>query len=414
LNSLKLTAKKIAVTAIEQLRPELLLQNAFPQKEFPDQIYLLAIGKAAWEMAKTAKDQLGDKIRDGIVLTNYGNSAGDITGLEVYEAGHPLPDENSIRFTDKILKNISKLTAEDHILMLISGGGSALLEKPLELVSLSDLRSITEKMLKSGADIDELNTVRKHLSAVKGGRFAKLVPCNITAFIISDVMGDDPATIASGPISAAKSNCGKALEILRKYDITLSENLKRALNQAVPEVIDNVELTISGNNKLLCETAARLAENEGFNSFLYPLHLKGEARKMGEKIAAIARKIKLQNDPVSPPCAVIFGGETTVKVKGNGIGGRNQEMLLGAAANIAGLQNTIILAIASDGIDGPTEAAGGIVDGYSQKYIEAMGRSLNQILAENDSLTALKKINSLIITGQTGTNVNDLAIILVK
>ncbi|KQC03665.1 MAG: hypothetical protein APR54_09275 [Candidatus Cloacimonas sp. SDB] len=414
MNSLKSTAKKIAVASINQLKPELLLKNIFKQIEFPDQVHLLAVGKAAWAMAKTAKEQLGNKIWNGSILTNYGNSSGNIEGLEIFEAGHPLPDDNSVKFTDKILKKISNLSPKDHLLMLISGGGSALLEKPLESVTLSDLRSITQKMLKSGADIDELNIVRKHLSAVKGGRFAKLVPCNITAYIISDVMGDDPATIASGPVSAHKNNPEKVLEILKKYDITLSENLKKAVNQATPGIIDNVEVTISGNNKLLCETAAKLAENEGFNSFLYPLHLKGEAKQMGEKIAAIARRIKLQNDPVSSPCAVIFGGETTVKVTGNGIGGRNQEMLLGAAAGIAGLQDIVILAIASDGIDGPTEAAGGIVDGYSQKRIEAGGRSLNQILAENDSFTALMKINSLIITGQTGTNVNDLAIILVK
>jgi len=191
LNSLRSTAKKIAIASIKQLKPELLLKNVFKQIEFPDQVHLLAVGKAAWAMAKTAKEQLGNKIWNGSILTNYGNSSGNIEGLEIFEAGHPLPDDNSVKFTDKILKKISNLSPEDHLLMLISGGGSALFEKPLESVTLSDLRNITQKMLKSGAAIDELNIVRKHLSAVKGGRFAKLVPCNITAYIISDVMGDD-------------------------------------------------------------------------------------------------------------------------------------------------------------------------------------------------------------------------------
>jgi len=414
LRSLRSRVLNIALRSIKKVNPKLLLNNILINDVPLEKVFLLAVGKAAWGMADTAKKRLGDRITDGIVLTNYGNSRGIIPGLEVYEAGHPLPDENSIKVTDLIVEKVLQLTDEDHIIFLLSGGGSSLFESPLEGVSLTDIRNITGKLLLSGADINELNIIRKHVSSVKGGRFAKIVPCKITAYILSDVIGDKLNSIASGPVTGDDSTSEQAEAILTKYEILVSKDIKRAIGCETPEKIDNTIYSIIGNNRLLCESAAVISGRSGFKPYMHPLLLSGEARIAGNVISRIAREVKLYNKPLSPPCAIIMGGETTVKVKGSGKGGRNQELLVAAAKGITDLDDVVILSIASDGIDGPTDAAGGIIDGSTYRKINSEGFRIEEVLAENNSYEALKACNSLILTDPTGTNVNDMVIILVR
>jgi glycerate 2-kinase len=414
LKELQDAAVKIATNAVKILDPGSLTQTALTNIDLPERIFLLAVGKAAWKMAKAAKDQLCKIVYDGIVLTNYGNNPGDITDLNVLTAGHPLPDVNSVKHTEFILDTLSRLTKEDHLLFLLSGGGSALLEKPLNRIKLNDLQRITENLLLAGATINELNVVRKHLSAVKGGRLAQQLSCNITTLILSDVMGDDSSIISSGPVSTDCSTSLQALQILDKYHIVTTPVILSAIAEETPVEVENVEITIIGNNKLLCETAAELAEKEGYHAYLYPLHLQGEAKDMGRMIGSIACKTRLNEEPVSPPCALILGGETTVRVTGSGVGGRNQELVLGAAQKIAGLKNIAVISLASDGVDGNSDAAGGVVDGETDKLVKAIGESIDSVLSRNNSYYLLNEINSMIKTGPTGNNLNDLTIILVK
>lgn len=372
-------------------------------------IYLVAIGKAAWQMAKAATDILGDRIEQGIVVTKYGHVKGPLANIACYEAGHPVPDENSFRGTQAVIDMTANLTAEDRVVFLISGGGSALFEKPL--VSGGELADITNQLLACGADIVEINTIRKRLSAVKGGKFAALCqPAKIYSIVLSDIIGDPLDMIASGPAYPDSSTCRDALSIAEKYHLKLSEQAVELLKIETPKELTNVDTVITGSVSNLCRTAAAACEKLGYEPVILTDQLSCEAKEAGRFLAAIA-KTHFHN---GKSLAFIAGGETVVHVIGKGKGGRNQELALAAAEEIVGIRNVAVFSVGSDGTDGPTDAAGGYVDGNTKTILKEQGLDIFEVLQENDAYHALEKTGGLIMTGPTGTNVNDVAVVLIK
>ncbi len=415
MNTIREDALIIAKEAVQEVLPYAAVKKALAEKKFSGRIILVAIGKAAWTMASAAQELLGEQIEKGVVITKYHHSKGNIKNLEIIEAGHPLLDENSILGTKKVLEAVTGLTKQDTVIFLISGGGSALFEMPLEGISLKDILDITDQLLKCGADIVEINTVRKHLSAVKGGRFAELcLPAPIYAVVLSDVLGDRLDSIASGPASPDSSTSKEALDIIHKYHLKVSAQTLERMKQETPKNVTNCETVITGSVSQLCTTAAKAAEKQGYTPLILTTLLDCEAKEAGKFLASIAKTVQRENFPIKAPCALICGGETVVKITGTGKGGRNQELALAAADAISGLNNVVVAAIGSDGTDGPTDAAGGLVDGETKKRLEAAGMDIDSVLQENNSYYALKATNDLIITGPTGTNVNDLYFVLCK
>ena len=398
---------------IDDNMPGTAVENALRTHQFSGNIHMVAIGKAAWTMAKAASDFLGDKLKKGIVVTKYEHAMGDLPGCDIYEAGHPVADENTIAATHECIKMASALTQDDELLFLVSGGGSALFERPLEGITLEDVQNITNHLLASGADIVEMNMIRKRLSGVKSGRFAKLAaPAKVFSIILSDVLGDRLDSIASGPTVPDKSTAEDAAKVVEKYGLKLTELQSEYLAVETPKEVDNVETVITGSVRTLCESAAKTAAALGYTPFVLTTTMSCEAAEAGRLLASIAADTKAGRNSFKTPCAIIAGGETVVTIKGKGKGGRNQEMALAAARGIAGLEGTLVFALGSDGTDGPTDAAGGIVDGTTLTKLRDAGIDIDKALANNDSYNALKAVDSLIITGPTGTNVNDVAVVL--
>lgn len=404
--SLRSDAQTIISASIRAVQPDAAVQRALQGREFPGRVVLAAAGKAAWQMAKAACDCL--QIDAGVVVTKYGHVAGELPGCTCYEAGHPVPDENSFKGTQAVLDMVSGLAAEDTVIFLLSGGGSALFEKPL--IPGEELQDITNQMLSSGADIVEMNTIRKRLSAVKGGRFAQLcAPARVFAIVLSDILGDPLDMIASGPACADRSTCDQALAIAEKYRLSLTSQAKELLAQETPKELDNVETQITGSVRELCAAAARSAQELGYEPVILTDLLCCQAREAGSFLASIARTHQGQGKKL----AFLAGGETVVKLTGTGKGGRNQELALSAAQGIAGLDNVLAFSLGSDGTDGPTDAAGGMADGQTASRLQEQGLSIHQVLEDNDAYHALAKADGLIVTGPTGTNVNDVAVVLI-
>jgi hydroxypyruvate reductase len=409
-------ARAIIDRAIAANLPGAAVRKALKKHRFSGRISALAIGKAAWTMAQAAREELGDRIEQGLVITKYGHSRGTIPGMEIIEAAHPVSDEASIRGAERALALAESLGAGDELLLLISGGGSALFEKPLDGLSLADIGDINRQLLSSGADIVEINTIRKRLSAVKGGRFAQAcAPARIFTVILSDVLGDRPDSIASGPAAADPSTAEEALGLVKKYRLNLSGPMLECLARETPKRLDQVETEITGSVRELCSAAASIAAELGYAPQILCDSMNGEAREAGFLMAAMARQIH-GGTGFSPrrPCALILGGETVVRLKGGGKGGRNQELALAAADGIAGIPDLTIFSVGSDGTDGPTDAAGGIVDGSTLAALAEKGLKLRDVLEDNDSYNGLKAVDGLVITGPTGTNVNDLAVLLAR
>ena len=379
---------------------------------------VISMGKAAWRMAAAAHQVMGRHITAGLVITKEGHSQGPIPSFEIMEAGHPVPDHRSVAAGERAMELVKNLTDKDHVIMLISGGGSALFEKPMKGVTLEEIMGITGQLLKAGASIDEINTIRKRLSAVKGGKFASLCqPATMFSIVLSDVLGDRLDVIASGPGVPDRSTSREAKEIAIKYKLPMSQMVKRALEEETPKTVSHHETVIAGNVSLLCQQAAQEAKRRGYTPLVLTTTLDCEARDAGKMLAAMAREICSPEESgcgLSSPCAVICGGETIVHVTGNGKGGRNQELALSAAFGIEKLENIVILSAGSDGTDGPTDAAGGLVDGQSLHRMRQRGIQPGKSLADNDSYHALKDSGDLVITGPTGTNVNDLMMILCR
>ena len=417
MNEMCADAKKIIQDAIQSSLPDEAVKKALRGKNFAfhGKVIVIAIGKAAWNMAKAAAENIPHKIDMGIVLTKYDHSQGDIPGFTILEAGHPLPDENTIEGTKKIIEAVSDLHEKDTVFFLVSGGGSALFEKPAGDLTLADFLDITDQLLKCGADIVEINTIRKHLSAVKGGRFAELcAPARVYCIALSDILGDRPDSIASGPACPDASTVEEAFAVVKKYHLRLTEEMKTQLAKETPKTLSNVTMEITGSVTQLCQDAAKSAEALGYTPMILTNLLDCEAREAGRFLAAIAKTIQKDNLPLQPPCAILCGGETVVRITGKGKGGRNQEFALSAAESIAGMENVVVAAAGSDGTDGPTDAAGGIVDGSTKALLERKGISIPAILAENDSYCALQAAEALLMTGPTGTNVNDIYLLLCK
>jgi hydroxypyruvate reductase len=406
-------AQTLIGKSIEENLPQAAVRNALKNHKFSGDIYLAAIGKAAWTMAQAAKEELGDNIKKGIVITKYGHAEKSIPGLEIIEAGHPLSDENTIRGAGKAIEMAGSLKKGDELLFLISGGGSALFEKPLPGITLEDIVDVNNQLLSSGADIVEINMIRKRLSSVKGGRFAQLcAPAKVFTVALSDVLGDRLDSIASGPAAPDLSTVEDALALVKKYKLKLNSTISSYLEKETPKTLDNVESVITGSVRTLCQSTADIAKELGYTPYILCDDMNCEARDSGRLISAMARRIGSDYYSFRPPCALILGGETVVHLKGKGKGGRNQELVLAAAEGIAGMENILIFSVGSDGTDGPTDAAGGIVDGKTLERLTAQGLTVQEILDNNDAYHGLEAINALVKTGPTGTNVNDVAVIL--
>ena len=370
-------------------------------------VLLVAAGKAAWQMAHAAVEALG-RVDGGVVVTKYGHVKGEIPGVTCCEAGHPVPDENSFSATEKALTLVQGLTAEDTVLFLLSGGGSALFERPL--LPGEELQDITSQLLASGADIVEMNTIRKRLSAVKGGRFAQAcAPAEVFSIVLSDILGDPLDMIASGPAVPDTSTCAQALAIAEKYHLNLSEQAKTLLQRETPKALDNVTTRITGSVRELCTAAANACRELGYEPILLTDQLCCEAREAGSFLGSIVRT----HTGHGKKLAYIAGGETVVHLTGRGLGGRNQELALAAAPAIAG-RNAAVFSVGSDGTDGPTDAAGGYVDGETLAALAAKGWNVFDTLQHNDAYHALRAVEGLIMTGATGTNVNDVDVALLR
>lgn len=408
MGALREDAKYIYTRAIEAVLPDEAVRRALDGADFPGRVILVAAGKAAWRMASAAVSALGERIDTGIVITKYGHAQGTIPGVVCREAGHPVPDENSFSAAREALALTENLTADDTVLFLLSGGGSALFESPL--VSGAELQDITAQLLACGADIVEINTIRKRLSAVKGGRFARhCAPARVFAVILSDIVGDPVDMIASGPVSPDSSTCADALAVAEKYALRLSDTARRLLAQETPKTADNVTVRVTGSVRELCAAAAKACRDLGYTPEILTDCEQGVAREVGARLGALAR----ENASCGTPRAFILGGETVVLLTGNGKGGRNQELALAAAAEIAGAENVVVFSVGSDGTDGPTDAAGGLADGGTVERLAAAGKTVADVLQNNDAYHALRDTGDLIITGPTGTNVNDFAAALV-
>lgn len=405
--TLRNDAERIARGAIAAVSPEAAVKRALTGKEFSGKLYLVSVGKAAWKMAEVAESCLMQPLAAGIVVTKYDHVEHPIPGVTCYEAGYPVPDDNTFRATQAVLDLTEGLSADDTVLFLLSGGGSALFEKPL--VTPEELQDITRQLLACGADITEMNAIRKRLSMVKGGRFAKwCAPAHVEAIVLSDILGDPLDMIASGPAIADSTTCADALAIAKKYQLVLSPSAMKCLHTETPNELTNVSTQIIGSVRELCRAAGELAAELGYEPILLTDHLDCEAREAGVFLADILRTHALSGKRL----AYLAGGETIVHLTGKGLGGRNQELALAAAAGISGICNACVISVGSDGTDGPTNAAGGYSDGDTEAALKQAGLTVAGVIAENDAYHALQAVDGLIITGPTGTNVNDVAIAL--
>ena len=401
---------QIVRRAIAAVQPDAAVRRALEGNPFQGgRVVLVAVGKAAWSMARAACDCVGGRLDGGIIITKHGHAQGPIGSLLIREAGHPVPDQDTFSATEEALALTDGLTAEDTVLFLLSGGGSALFEAPL--VPQEELQSITQSLLASGADIVEMNTIRKRLSAVKGGRFAQhCAPAKVFSIVLSDIIGDPLDMIASGPAYPDRSTCAQARAIAEKYQLPLSGQARALLDQETPKELDNVETVITGSVRELCSAAAAVCQRLGYETHILTDQLCCQAREAGSFLASIARTHGQEGRSL----AFLAGGETVVLLTGKGLGGRNQELALSAAEGISGMENALIFSLGSDGTDGPTDAAGGIVDGQTRGKLAQAGLTIHQVLADNDAYHALEKVGGLIHTGPTGTNVNDVAVVLLK
>ena len=389
-------------------------------------IIVVGGGKASANMAKGAEAKLGDKITGGLVNTKYGHSQStDI--IKVNECGHPIPDEEGRRGAEEMLSLVRGAGEEDLVLCLLSGGGSALLPYPAPDVSLEDKQLTTQLLLKCGAAIEEINCLRKHLSGIKGGRLARSAyPAMVISLILSDVIGDRLDTIASGPTVPDPSTFQDAWQIIQKYNLerelppSVTQHLQRGLRGEIPEtpkagevIFARVFNFIVGNNFKALKAAEEKGKQLGYNTLILSSCVQGEAREIAKFYAALAKEIKLSHTPLPPPCLLISGGETTVTIRGEGKGGRNQEMALSFAQEIKGIKDVLFLSAGTDGTDGPTDAAGAFAEGDTLERGEQKGLRAREFLANNDSYHFFKVLGDLLITGPTGTNVMDLHLLLV-
>ena len=390
-------------------------------------IYIVGGGKAGAPMAKAMEDILGEKISEGLVIVKYGHGE-ETRKVKVLEAAHPIPDENGVQHTKELLNLLKRTQENDLVVCLLSGGGSALMIAPAEGVKLQEKQELTRHLLECGASIDEINTLRKHVSAIKGGRLAKAAcPSTVICLILSDVVGDDLSTIASGPTYPDGTTFSDCLEILERYRIkekvskTITAYLQMGCENQEEETLkkgnpalEKTENIIVGSNIQALQSARAKAETLGFNTLILSSSIEGETKDVAKVHAAIAKEIIASENPIKKPACILSGGETTVKIGGTGKGGRNQEFALTAAIEIEGIKGVTILCAGTDGNDGPTDAAGAIVDGDSISRALKKGLKVRDFLDNNDSYNFFSIQGDLLKTGPTKTNVMDLRILLVR
>ena len=396
-------ALKIVNYSIAKVLPNEAVKSILKDVIFSDgKVILVAIGKAAYEMAKAAIEVT--HIDNGIVISKYDHIKTKLANVETYEAGHPISDQNTFIASNRALQLTQNLSDRDTVLFLVSGGGSALFEQ--SDLSLEEIQDINNQLLKSGASINEINTIRKRLSNVKGGKFAKhCYPAKIVQIVLSDIINDPLDMIASGPAAIDSSTTIDALNIINKYNIKLSDKALQLINKDTIKQIDNVDTYFAGNLKLLCLAAQTKAKELGYDTKIIKTNENGIAKDAGKQFALLANSQK-------PNTCLIMGGETVVNVKGNGLGGRNQEFVLSASKYIN--DNVTLLSIGSDGTDGPTDAAGGFVNKEIKQKIKELSIDIDLVLNNNDAYNALKQLDALIATGPTGTNVNDLMLAIIE
>ena len=437
-----------------------------------ERIFVVGGGKASVPMATAIADILGDRLTAGVVVTKYGqaqigkwriangewrisnlqplisNSQSPFSNLQILEAGHPVPDENSVRGAQAVADLADKATERDLVLCLLSGGGSALLTLPVPGLTLADLQALTGALLRSGATINELNTVRKHCSRIKGGHLARLAaPATLITLVLSDVVGDPLDVIASGPTVPDPTTVADAQAVLERYGLDsfpLSQGeaappplssqegttptlppwkggirgrVREGIFHETPKpgdpAFERVQHVIIGSNRLAALAAVEQACRLGFDALLLSTYVEGEAREVARVAAALAKGVRTHGDPLPPPACLVWGGETTVTVRGTGKGGRNQELALAAALALDGWPGVLLTALATDGIDGPTDAAGAVATGETAARARALGLDPRAALAANDSYPFFDALGDLVRTGPTGTNVNDLLFVLV-
>jgi len=448
--------KEIFTTALNAVNPGILVKRyideiitQYLKRDF-NRLFVIGFGKASPQMAEAIEEAIGTElITGGILITKYGYKNSNklqvtnyklkenknspfvsrYPSLKIYEAGHPIPDEKGLRATEEIINLVKNKDKKTLILCLISGGGSALFVSPYGRITLEEKQKLIELLLKSGADINELNTVRKHISRVKGGRLAEvLYPARVITLILSDVIGDKLDVIASGPTFPDSTTFTDALNVLKKFNLlkktprSILETLHKGMEGQIPEtpkkdniVFKNIDNIIIGNNLRALSAARDKAVSLGIDTEIISSTIAGEARDVGKYLAKRAREIRNALCVMrEKKICLISGGETTVAVRGNGKGGRNTELALSFAIEIEGVEGITLLSAGTDGIDGQTDAAGAIVNGETVIKAKRLGMDPQEYLSNNDSYNFFKKTNSLLITGPTGTNVMDIQIILVE
>lgn len=405
-------------TAVAAAHPAMVLAKHLPQ-DTSKRAVVIGAGKAAASMAAELEQHWQGPL-SGLVVTRYGHGE-PCQYIEVVEAAHPVPDDAGEAVAKRMIELVGGLTTEDIVICLISGGGSSLLALPAPGITLNDKQRVNKALLKSGAAIDEMNCVRKHLSAIKGGRLARACyPAQIHTFAISDVPGDDASVIASGPTVADPTTSAQALGILNYYNIDIGDNVKKWLNSPESETLkpgdpalNNCKFTLIATPQQSLDAARQQVEQAGLTALVLGDKIEGESRDVAKVHAAIALQIATNNQPVAPPCVILSGGETTVTVKGNGRGGRNTEFLLSLAISLQQHPNIYALAADTDGIDGSEDNAGSILTPRTYQAVTQQNLHLKAYLNNNDGYGLFEATNNLVMTGPTRTNVNDFRAILI-
>ncbi|NIA19954.1 MAG: DUF4147 domain-containing protein [Xanthomonadaceae bacterium] len=388
-------------------------------------IYLVGAGKAGAAMAAAMEKLLGDQMTAGLVVVKYGHLS-PVKKTKIIEAGHPIPDQKGVDGAGKLVSLLRHTTAEDLVICLISGGGSALLPLPAAGLTLDEKQKTTQALLTCGADITEINAIRKHLSQLKGGQLARLIaPATTISLILSDVIDNPLDSIASGPTVGDPTTFDQCLKIINKYGLAdtlpaaVMNHLRQGSEGAISEtpkpedpLFSRVSNHIIASNRQAVEAAADMAHQLGYKPLILSTFIEGETREIARMHSAIAKEIHHSGNPLSPPACIISGGETTVTITGNGLGGRNQEFALAAAIDIDNLPNTVMVSIGTDGTDGPTDAAGAIADGQTIKRACKLGLNPREYLNNNDAYHFFSSLHDLLITGPTNTNVMDIRLIL--
>lgn len=428
--NLRQMAVEIFLYAIESVKPKNLIPETLKISnnkliisqdtyQLPEKIYIFGSGKASIEMAKVLENILGDKIVNGLVVCNYYEP---LRKIKVIQGGHPVPNENSLKGAEELINSLKNLNKNDFFIYLLSGGSSALIEKPIPPITLEDLKKLTNILLSYSVPIEEINIIRKHISMIKGGRLASYTKARGIVLVISDVIGDDLLTIGSAPMYYDTSTFEDAYNVLKKYNLmdkipeTVLQVILKGLKGEIPDTPKsenpNIKHYIIGSNLIALQKAKQKAE-EKIPAYILTSQLKGEAREVAKAVTAIGKEIKKSGNPFRPPVCILSGGETTVTVRGNGKGGRNQEFCLSALQEIKNIDNIVLLSGGTDGIDGNSDAAGAVIDKNSYEKAKQLNLNIDEYLNNNNSYNFFKQTGDLIITGATGTNVMDISILIV-